>query len=67
MSQDTTKLLADLDQEISRVKFMLNKNNYHHGTALNVIGRRYRDELKQYKKIVLADRVEDGIRSYDLI
>jgi hypothetical protein len=65
MSQDTTKLLADLDQEISRVKLMLNGNNYHHGTALNAIGRRYRAELKQYKKIVLADRVEDGIRSYD--
>jgi hypothetical protein len=64
MSQNTVKILDDLDEEISRVKLMLNENGYHNGTALNTIVRRYRNELKQYRQLVLDDR-NDGIASYN--
>jgi hypothetical protein len=64
VSQNTTKILDDLEEAILRSQLMLTENNYHHGTALNVIAGRYITELKQYKQIVLADRIDDKIESY---
>jgi hypothetical protein len=65
VSQNTIKILEHIEEEILRAQLMLTENNYHHGTALNVITGRYITELKQYKQIVLADRINDKIESYD--
>lgn len=49
------KILSDLDNEIDRSKIMVNENGYHHGTAFNAIVRSYRNDLKQYRKVVNED------------
>ena len=62
--KDLADILADIEAESSRCKQFINENGYHNGTALNAIVRRYRKELKEYRKIVLDDLHEDGIDNY---
>ena len=57
-------MLADLDDEIIRSKLFVSNNGYHHGTAINQIVSRYRNELKEYRMIVSDDLHLDGIVSY---
>lgn len=58
------EMIEDLDAEIARVKLMANTNGYHHGTAQNVIIRRYRAELKALRRLMMDDREADKITNY---
>ena len=58
-------MIIDLDAEISRVKQIANENGYHHGTAQNVIMRRYRAELKALARLMRDDLLEDDISNYN--
>ena len=59
--------LEFVEQEINNVKQHQNEKGFHNGTALSIIIRRYRDELKAYRTI-LVDDIADNIEkwpSYD--
>ena len=62
--KDLTDIIKDLDDEIIRSKMFVNENGYHNGTAINTIVRRYRNELKQIRKILWDDLHEDKINNY---
>lgn len=62
--KDLEKMLADLDGEIARSKLFINENGYHNGTYLNAVVRRYRKELKEYRRLVADDLHIDGIKNY---
>lgn len=64
---DTRKLIENIDEELIRSKLMLNANGYHHGTAISQIVRRYRSELKEYRKIVSDDLNIDQVNFYDTV
>ncbi len=61
---DLQAIIDCLDEEIRRTKTWVNTNGFHHGTAMSVIVRRYRDDLKKYRKLVRDDLHEDGITDY---
>lgn len=48
--------LVFLDEEIKNAKLRLSSHGFHNGTALSIITRRYRDELKAYREVVVANR-----------
>ena len=64
--ENLVDLINDIEEEIQRVKEMVNSKGYHHGTAFNSIVRRYRTELKNYHLLVRRDltdlREEDETR-----
>lgn len=62
--KDLPDIIKDLDDEILRSKLFVNENGYHNGTAINEVVRRYRNELKQLRKIILDDFREDNINNY---
>lgn len=47
-----SEMIADLDNEISRVKSFLNDNGYHMGTSIFNIVHRYRAELKELRTLL---------------
>ena len=63
--KDIKTQIAELDQEISRVKMVANANGYHTGTAQNIIISRYRTELKGLRRRMGEDVAEDNITHYD--
>ena len=58
------KMIDDLDAEITRCKLFLIENDYHHGTSQYVIVNRYRNELKDLRKVIFDDYQIDNIREY---
>ena len=62
--KDLSVILEDLDEELVRAKMFVNENGYHNGTAINAIVRRYRNELREYRRIVAGDHLKDGIKDY---
>lgn len=45
-----------LDHEINDAKLRINGRGFHNGTALSIIVRRYRDELKEYRSVVRMNK-----------
>lgn len=64
MKQNIDEFIADLDTEIMRTKLMLNSKGYHHGTSMFMVVYRYRNELKQLRRLALEDKHEDNLNSY---
>jgi hypothetical protein len=64
MMQDINELIEILGMEQLRVKMWLNENGFHHGTAPFIIAKRYRDELKQYLRLVMEDQRDGEYVSY---
>lgn len=64
MKQNIDEFIADLDDEIIRTKLLLNTKGYHHGTSMFMAVYRYRNELKQLKRLALDDKHEDNLNSY---
>jgi hypothetical protein len=64
MKQSIAELIEIVELEQSRVKMWLNENNFHHGTAPFIIAKRYRDELKNYLRIVMEDQRDEEYSSY---
>lgn len=62
--KDLKEIVKDLDDEIERVKKFASENGYHHGTFLFPIIRRYREELKEMRKLIRLDLIEDKIKNY---
>lgn len=62
--KDLPDIIKDLDDEILRIKLFVNEHGYHNGTAINAVVRRYRNELKQLRKIISDDYREDNINNY---
>jgi len=49
------KLKTDLDEEILRVKTMINEKGYSNTGAFNFIVREYRNKLKGLRSIITED------------
>jgi len=64
MQTNTMTLIDDLDEEILRVKHMVNSKNYNNYAAFNFIVRKYRNELKMYLAIIRNDAFENNIIDY---
>lgn len=64
MKQNIDEFITDLDEEIMRTKMLLNSKGYHHGTSMFLAVYRYRNELKQLRRLALDDKHEDKINSY---
>ena len=62
--KDLKEIVEDLDGEIERVKVFINENGYHHGSSIYIIAKRYRDELKELRKLIRGDLIEDKIQNY---
>lgn len=58
-------MITDLDEEISRVKQIASEQGHHHGTAQNVIMRRYQAELKALARLMRDDLLEDDVINYN--
>jgi len=65
MQTDTQKFIDDLDEEIMRVKHMINTKGYNHYSAFNNIVRNYRNSLKELSRLVRNDTFEDKIKDYN--
>jgi len=58
-------MIQDIDSELHRVKVFVN-SGYPNMSAINVIVRKYRNELKQLRKVLAEDRDEGLIDYKDL-
>jgi hypothetical protein len=58
-------MIKDIDEERMRAKKFVNENDYHNGTAVNAVVRRYRKDLKELRKIIQEDHQLDGINNYN--
>jgi aconitase B len=65
MQTDTNNIIDDLDEEIIRVKHMINEKGYNNYSAFNHIVRKYRNELKELSKIIRHDSFEEKIKNYE--
>jgi len=65
MQTDTRTLIIDLNEEITRVKQMINTKGYNNYSAFNHIVREYRDSLKKLSHIINNDLIKDGIKDYN--
>ena len=54
-SEKLQKLKTDLDEEILRVKTMINEKGYSNTGAFNFIVREYRNKLKGLRSIITED------------
>ena len=64
MQTNANKLIDDLDEEIMRVKIMINTSGYNHYSAFDSIVRDYRNKLKELRKLVREDELEEHITDY---
>jgi len=67
MTTEVSKMIQDIDSELHRAKEFVNTNEYSNMTAINVIVRKYRNELKQLRKVMAEDRDEGLIDYKDLL
>jgi predicted ABC-type ATPase len=58
-------MIIALDAELTRVKLIASEQGHHHGTAQNVIMRRYQTELKTLARLMRDDLLEENIINYD--
>jgi len=66
MTTEINKLIEDVDSELYRSKEFVNNNGYSNITAINCIVRKYRNELKELRKIIVEDKNEGLIDYNDL-
>lgn len=64
MKQNLEELIEIINEEQFRIKLWMNENRFHHGTAPFIIAKRYRDELKQYLRLILDDKADGDYSSY---
>ena len=65
MQTNLNQIITDLDEEIRRTKLWINEHRYNHGTAVWHIVYKYRQELKEYRKLVAEDFRLDNLETYD--
>ena len=64
MKQSLEELIEIIGLEQARIKMWINENNFHHGTAPFIMAKRYRDELKNYLRLVMEDKRDEEYTSY---
>lgn len=62
--KDLNNIISDLDHELYRAKKFLTDNKYHHGTSVYTIVNRYRNELKDLRRVINSDLSESNIQNY---
>lgn len=53
----------DLQEEIDRIKNMINESDYHRGTAFCQIVVEYRNKLKRLRKDIAED-IDNGVEYF---